>query len=30
MQEQKGISTRLMLVSALVLVIASVTFSSRY
>jgi signal transduction histidine kinase len=28
MQEQKGISTRLMLVSALVLVIASVTFSS--
>jgi signal transduction histidine kinase len=28
MQEQKGISTRLMLVSALVLVIGSVTFSS--
>jgi len=28
MQEQKGISTRLMLVSALVLVIASVTFST--
>jgi signal transduction histidine kinase len=28
MQEQKGVSTRLMLVSALLLVIASVTFSS--